>query len=101
MSKTKMPGGLHRAFLITQLTNNQGQQGISPVQQAAPITQQVAAASTTPGVAIAANPAIIFISFVFISTSLNKVDDHWFDLYSMGGRHITWSLIEGYVIVSE
>ena len=96
-----MPGGLHRAFLITKLTNNQGQQGISPVQQAAPITQQVAAASTTPGVAIAANPAIIFISFVFISTSLNKVDDHWFDLYSMGGRHITWSLIEGYVIVSE
>jgi hypothetical protein len=64
-----MPGGLHRAFLITQLTNNQGPQGISPVQHAAPIAQQVAAASTTLGVAIAVKPANIFNNLAFIDTS--------------------------------
>ncbi len=74
-SNMKMPGVLSRAFhdyLIN--VNNQGQQGISPVQQAAPIAQQVAVAKTTPGVAIAVKPAMIFNNFAFINTSLNKVD---------------------------
>tara|TARA_R100000656_G_scaffold120552_1_gene94894 strand:+ start:22 stop:222 length:201 start_codon:yes stop_codon:yes gene_type:complete len=64
-----MPGGLHRAYLITQLANDQGQQGISPVQHAAPIAQQVAAASTIPGVIIAVKPANTFNNLAFINTS--------------------------------
>jgi hypothetical protein len=58
--------GIHD-YLIS--LNNQGQQGISPVQQAAPTTQQVVTASTMPGVAIAVSPAMIFINLAFIKTS--------------------------------
>lgn len=53
---------------------NQGQQGIPPVQHAAPIAQQVAAANTTPGVAIAVRPAMIFNNFAFINNLIEKMD---------------------------
>src|SRR5690606_1869170 len=92
LTKQKMPGGFTpgiRDYSI--MMNNQGQQGISPVQQAAPIAQQVAAASTTPGVAMAVNPVKIFNSLVFIKTSLNKWMTvslsfiQWGDAISHGG----------------